>query len=185
MQPVLPMRNVWTFEDLQALDVEDWRRYEIVDGALLVSPTPAIDHEFVIAEIPRVLVRAAPDGLVVLSGALGIRIGSSYRVPDLAVVHRAVRGRNRQYLWPEDVALAVEVVSPGSVSMDRILKPAQYAAAGIPAYWRVETDPISLTAYELRPGEAAYTEAGTWNSGEIVRLDKPFPVEVEIDRLGA
>jgi len=51
---------------------------------------------------------------------------------------------NSPLLSPAEVLLAVEVVSPGSVTTDRITKPAQYAAAGIANFWRVETEPDEL-----------------------------------------
>jgi len=76
------------------------------------------------------------------------------------------------------------VVSPGSVTTDRITKPAQYAAAGIGAYWWVETKPeVSLTAYVLREGANVYTELGTWTPGQIAQLIEPFAVDVDMDRL--
>lgn len=183
VQPTLQMRNVWTVEDLQALDLEDWRRYEAVDGTLVVSPSAGREHEFVSEALRAAIRRALPD-LVAVIGPIGVEIGRSYLIPDLVVVDAAARSGSGP-LRPDEVLLVIEVVSPGSESMDRILKPAKYAAAGIAAHWRVETDPVSLTAYELRAGETAYTEVGTWNRGEIARLDQPFPVEVEIDNLGA
>jgi Uma2 family endonuclease len=78
----------------------------------------------------------------------------------------------------------VEVVSPGSITTDRVTKPAQYAAAGIPAYWRVETDPdVSLTAYRLPEGSTVYAEIGTWTRGEIAHLTEPVVVDVPIGQL--
>jgi Uma2 family endonuclease len=38
-------------------------------------------------------------------------------------------------------ALVVEVMSPGSVTTDQTDKPAEYAAARILHYWRLEQDP--------------------------------------------
>lgn len=182
MQPIVQMRAAWTFEDLQALDLEDWRRYEIIDGTLVVSPSAGREHEFV-SDALRAVIRGALPAAVAVIGPIGVEIGRSYLIPDLVVVHAAARAGSGP-LRPEELLLVVEVVSPGSVSIDRVLKPAQYAGSGIAAYWRVETDPVSLTAYELRPGQLAYTEVATWNRGEIARLDKPFPIEVDIDRLG-
>ena len=49
MGPMVRMRDEWTVADLDALDVEDWFRYEIVDGALVVSPPTGRKHEFVSA----------------------------------------------------------------------------------------------------------------------------------------
>ena len=179
---MVQMRDVWTIEDMLELDVPDWWRYEIVDGALVVSPPAGGDHELESEDL-RAIVRAAlPDGFVIV-GPIGVTMRPSYFVPDLVVAERA-RVRGTQFLQPSDVLLVVEVVSPGSVTMDRILKPAKYAAAGIPSYWRVEKDPKSLTAYALPHGADVYVEVGTWRAGETARLSAPFPVEIEIDRLG-
>lgn len=77
----------------------------------------------------------------------------------------------------------MEVVSPGSVTMDRLVKPAKCAAAGIPAFWRVETDPITLTAYSLPAGSSTYVEAGIWSADEVAELAEPFPVHIDLSEL--
>ncbi len=51
---------------------------------------------------------------------------------------------------PADVVLAIEVVSPSTKTTDRFAKPGEYAAAGIPCYWRIERDPLHVFAYQLR-----------------------------------
>jgi Uma2 family endonuclease len=183
VQPSVQMRDVWTVEDLGRLEVEDRHRYEIVDGALVVSPTPSIRHEFVVADLRDALLAQLPPELRVLTGAVGIAIGRSYRIPDLRVVRASLRGTSADRLSPADVRLAVEVVSPGSMTMDRVMKPAQYAAAGIPGYWRVETEPVSLSAYHLPAGAAVYAELGTWGPGEIATVALPFPAEIAVDGL--
>lgn len=180
MQPVIQMRDVWTVEDLQALDLEDWGRYEIVDGALVVSPTPGVSHAYVLERLQAMLRDAASPDMAVLTSPVGVTFGRSYRIPDLVIVPRGLTGT---VLVPSDLLLAVEVVSPGSVTEDRVTKPAQYAAAGIPNYWRVEQDPLSLTAYRLA-GEV-YAEVGTWHAGEVAELVEPFPIRIEVDRLAA
>jgi hypothetical protein len=83
-----------------------------------------------------------------------------------------------------DVRLAVDVVSPGSRSMDRLIKPALDAAGGIPVYVRVETQPeVSLTLHELEPGADAYTEVATCSRGQTARLSRPFELEFPIDAI--
>lgn len=181
MQPMVQMRDVWTVADLQALDVEDWRRYEIVDGSLVVSPSTGGDHELVAEEIRASLRTALSEDLVVV-GPMGVAVGRSYFIPDLVVAARA-DVRRTAVLPPSSVVIAVEVVSPGSKTMDRVVKPAHFAAAGIAHYWRVETDPLSLTVYALSPGAATYTEAGTWFAGDTARIVEPFAVEIQIDAL--
>ena len=49
--------------------------------------------------------------------------------------------------------LAVEVVSPAAGSVDRVVKPNQYARAEIPHYWRIETEPdVVVYTYQLGKG---------------------------------
>jgi Uma2 family endonuclease len=53
---------------------------------------------------------------------------------------------------PSDAVTAVvEIVSPSTVSIDRAVKPAMYAEAGIPVYWRVELhDTAKIVVCTLR-----------------------------------
>lgn len=130
------------------------------------------------------MLRAAYGPEYLVGGPIDIDLNPSYRTPDLVVIPTSLVGHRTRPLPPSDVLLVVEVVSPGSVTTDRITKPAQYAAAGIPAYWRLETDPdISLTVYRLPEGGTVYAEAGTWTRGQTAHLTEPFPVDVVLDQL--
>jgi Uma2 family endonuclease len=69
---------------------------------------------------------------------------------------------------PEDIMLAVEVVSPHSGTRDRLHKPGEYAEAGIPHYWRVEIRP-GLVVHTYRLGETGpYLETGLFVPGDTV-----------------
>jgi len=72
-------------------------------------------------------------------------------------------------------------MSPGSVTTDQTDKPAEYAAARIPHYWRVEHDPaegaLTVFCYRLDPTTGAYASAGV-HTGKMTVTD---PVSVTID----
>jgi Uma2 family endonuclease len=75
--------------------------------------------------------------------------------------------------------LAVEIVSPGSRSIDRILKPVLYAAAGIPNFWLIETDgAISVQTFRLSGGAGRYEPSGTFD--DVIRAAEPWRIEVPI-----
>ena len=180
----LDAHQVWTFDDLQKLPEEvDWRRYEIVDGALVVSPGTAFRHEVVSALLRDLLWDAGqPDFFVI--GPMAVDVHPSYLIPDLLVVGAELRKTNVNPLPAAEAHLAVEVVSPGSRTMDRITKPAEYARVGIPVYLRVDTEPeVSVTAYALEAGAAVYSELGAWGPGETAHLDRPFAVDIPIDAI--
>ena len=94
------------------------------------------------------------DGSLLMSPA-GVTFGAPYRVPDLVVVREGIDLWDAKTISPADVELVIESVSPGSVTEDRITKPAQYAAQGI----------------------------GTWVEGERVDLREPFVFSFAIDQL--
>lgn len=77
----------------------------------------------------------------------------------------------------------VEVISPGNKTMDRRFKPMLYAEAGIPGYWRLESDPAPmLVISEL--GKGRYVERTTALAGALARVEEPFPFEIDPARLG-
>jgi Uma2 family endonuclease len=169
MAGVMPLEvpvDGWTVDDLP----EDVRRCELVDGVLLVTPAPAFRHQRATLGLLRVLLPHLPSHLdVVLEPGLHFD-ARNYRQPDMVVYDRRAIARDR--LEPRDVHLAVEVMSPSSVSTDRITKPAQYAAAGIPHLWRLELDPLLLVVHRL--GDDAYEVVGRYE--DEVRLEEPVPV---------
>jgi Uma2 family endonuclease len=171
--------GVWTEPDLH-LFPQDGHRYEIVDGSLHVTPPAPEQHEAVVRAVVTALRAAAPAGWWVCD-RLGVAIsqgagGASNVVPDVTVL----RPRSSGAIWcdPADVALVVEVESPATRRFDHDLKPALYADAGIPAFWRVEPGrggPV-LRTYEL--GAARYRLAQSIEGAEPVKLDAPYPVRV-------
>lgn len=172
----------WTVDDLADLPEGPWR-YEIVDGSLVMSPAPAPRHEVVLARLWAIL-RAqlgAPDRVL---GPAGVTFGASYRVPDLVVVKAGIELWDAKKLEPADLQLAIEIMSLGSVTEDRIMKPAQYASVGIRSYWRIETDDeLNVSAYILRPGDTVYTQIGHWIEGERVEIHDPFDIQFEVGEL--
>jgi Uma2 family endonuclease len=172
----LPVREEgWTVEDLDGLP-DDGLRYELVDGSLLVSPPPTVGHNAAAFELG-VLLRAAVGDSWRVVPAPGVRLDlRNYREPDLVVVRREAIGARLADAC--DVLLAVEVMSPSSVTDDRVTKPAQYARAGIPHYWRLERGGVPvLVTHELAGG--VYRETGRFVDEVVV--DRPVAVRFRLD----
>ncbi|MGH3995877.1 MAG: hypothetical protein ACRDTJ_00250 [Pseudonocardiaceae bacterium] len=52
---------------------DDGRRYELIDGELLVSPTPGLRHQTIAYQVHRLLDDACPDDLYVIVAPLPCR----------------------------------------------------------------------------------------------------------------
>ena len=177
---LVPRRQerVWEVDDP---DVPE--RCEIVDGRLLPKLMPGVRHSQVAARLARQLARQLPPGWEEL-GEFTLRLGRGSRDPDAGVVRHPPRSSPdlQNGYDPADVALAVEVVSPGSRTTDRLLKPAQYADAGIGTYWRVETDP-DVVVHVHRLVDGTYREVAQVRGVE--QVDDPFPLTLDVPALTA
>lgn len=177
---VLPRDHPWTVADLADLPA-DGLRYELVDGVLLVSPAPTTSHQRALGALYRLLTAACPPELEVFLAPTDYQPTSTRSLqPDLLVVRRDDPG---DHAVTTPLALAVEVLSPSSRSIDRVLKRALYEQAGVAAYWVVDPAEPSVLAWELRDG--GYAEAGLVRGDEVLRTAVPFLVEVSPSALRA
>lgn len=144
---VLPRDHPWTVADLELLP-EDGLRYELVDGTLLVSAAPSKQHQRVLGNLHLLLRAACPPELEVFLAPTDYQPTSTRSLqPDLLVVARDDPGGGAV---TTPLALAVEVLSPSSRSIDLVLKRELYEQAGVRCYWVVDPDELSLRAWVLQ-----------------------------------
>jgi Uma2 family endonuclease len=170
----------FTVEHLDRMP-DDGRRYELIDGMLIVSPAPNVAHQRVIIVLGSLLEQASPDHLVVLAD-VGVRIADDSALePDVVVAHVDNVEGVRLLRPPE---LAVEVLSPHSVLRDLNLKKAAYERFSIPSYWVIDPDldRPGLQAFELGD-DGTYAGVAHVTGGEAFHAVRPFSVEIVPGRL--
>jgi Uma2 family endonuclease len=173
-----PAPGEWTTDDLDALP-DDGRRHELIDGVPIVSPSPTIGHQRIAMLLGAALDSLCPPELAVTQ-AVDVRINRRRSLtPDVLVATADATERNVSHYLPTEVVLVVEIVSPGSLAMDRIMKPALYAEAGIPHFWRVETDGgVRVATYRLDVGTDVYTSTGEFD--DVIDVTLPFAMSLPI-----
>jgi Uma2 family endonuclease len=165
----------YTVEDILSLP-DEAPRVELKDGVLLVVPSPAGGHQKIGHLLWRWFDDNAPDWFEAL-GAVGVAVDHKNTLePDLVLLRAPVLP-DRHYYLPEQVVIAVEVVSPGTKRRDRFEKPGAYAAAGVPHYWRIEQNPVHVYAYEL-DADGSYQLSA--DSGTELVLQRPFEIRLSI-----
>jgi Uma2 family endonuclease len=135
----------WTAQRVRDELLDDARptpRYELIDGELLVTPSPDNPHQRAVREL-FLLVHAYVErhgiGETLFSPS-DIELAPDTIVqPDLYVMSSTSRLTRR---WSADdrLLLAVEVLSPGSARHDRVKKRRFFARVGVPEYWVVDLD---------------------------------------------
>lgn len=175
--------HLLTLDEWDALPEIESHHVELVEGVLIAAPKPGSMHQYAMMSLGSLLdrqmpedVRAVPAMEVLLDPVHPITV----RAPDQVVVPTARLMEYPARFDADDVLLAVEIVSPGTGRTDRIVKPIEYADAGIPHYWLLELDdPITLTAFDLVDGGYEVVASGTGK----VEVSSPFPVTFDLPAL--
>jgi Uma2 family endonuclease len=163
----------WTIDDLERLP-DDGRRYELLDGRLLVTPSPVVKHQVVGFEIAKLLDARRPPHLAVVLAPMDWQPDrrNSFQ-PDVLVVRNEKLSVKNITASP---VLVVEVLSPSTRGRDLVEKRVKYESAGVASYWVVDPDVPWVQALELVDGR--YRVAGEASGDEQVTLERPFPVTV-------
>ena len=172
-------------EDYEALPADICRRIEIVDGAIVVNAAPRRLHQNIARRLANAL-EATTGSELAVSTDVDLRLRDVpllNRRPDAVVYDAALP--DDAVLRPQQCVLVVEVMSPGSVTTDQTDKPAEYAAAKIASYWRVELDPaggaLSVFCYRLDPTTGTYASAGV-HSGKLA-VSEPVHLSLDLSTL--
>ncbi|WP_460829322.1 Uma2 family endonuclease [Nocardioides hungaricus] len=169
----LPRGRALTVADIEAMP-DDGQRYELVDGVLVVSPTPDWRHQVARDELLGLLKAAAPgDVRVVGAPAAAIIDERTWVEPDIVVAPKSDFGD--KYL-DRPPLLAVEVLSPSNRIYDLNTKFARYERARIPSYWVVDPLELRLVVWELVEGR--YVEVADVGPGEHWTATRPFAVTI-------
>ena len=153
---------------------DDGRRYELLDGVLIVSPRPTTIYQAVAGRLSGILSRACPEDLCVVPGP-AVELGPQTEFdPDLVVVRMDQVGGAK---FTQPPLLVVEIRSPSTAMVDLNRKKAAYERFGVPSYWIVNPDPPrpELTVFELRDGHYALAAKA---SGPFA-VDRPFHVSID------
>jgi Uma2 family endonuclease len=164
----------YSIEDVLNLP-DDAPRVELRDGVMIVVPTPTLGHQN-IGNLLWYWFRVNAPEQFETGTALGVLVGGGDTLePDVLLINRPVAMENH-FVLPSQVAIAVEVVSPGTKRRDRLEKPVEYAAALVPHFWRIEQNPAHVFAYDL---VGDHYELIADSETELV-LSAPFDIKLPI-----
>ena len=169
------MPAVITIDDVARMsEADEHHRYELSrEGVLSVMPPATPEHMRLVSRLMYWFFSGGfgPEQVV---AECGIDVGGG-RQPDLTIWTKDQpprRGRS-SYARLDGLLLVIEVISADSVLIDRVVKKAEYAAAGVSRYWFVDRD-AGNTVHMHRLVGGDYDEVGT------VPLDRLLAGPVEL-----
>ena len=174
-----PRPQGWFSDDLD--DVPELPAHtELLDGALVFRLVPQrLWHSQVVHALAGALAGQAPASIEI-DCQITVRLDERTRLEPDVVATTAEFDPDRTAFLPEQVVLAVEVVSPESEHRDRTVKLRKYAEASIKHYWLVAEEDYQpvVHVYELDAPTGTYAPAGIFRDSLVRPV--PFPVSIDL-----
>ncbi|MBX3466099.1 MAG: Uma2 family endonuclease [Planctomycetes bacterium] len=159
----------YTYEDYRQLP-DDGRRYEVLDGELVVSPSPSRRHQQLSARLVYELYRHVE---------AEHRLGEVYHAPsDVILAEDTIVQPDLLFVATERLDafsdrglegapdLVVEILSPSTRARDRGKKREVYARFGVRELWLVDPDRDAVDVFERAGGDLA--PAGIFGRGDTL-----------------
>jgi Uma2 family endonuclease len=178
-----------TYNDLLEMP-DDGRQYEIIDGELLVVPSPIPRHQLISSRLENAIfnyLEAHPIGIMFHAPMDVVFAPRWVLQPDILYV----RNERRSVITKTNISgapdLAIEVLSESTRKKDEITKRKAYEQFGVGEYWIVDPVLESIKVYR-RDSSGSYSralEVNTETEGAMVTCPLLPGLEIPLARVFA
>lgn len=172
----------FTYEDYKSLPESETERYELLEGELVMVPSPTEYHQRISGNLEFILrqfVRERDLGQV-YDAPFDVVFGEGEErevvQPDILYVSK----ERSQIITEEEIQgapdLVIEILSPATADRDRTYKRTLYARHGVREYWLVDLEARTVEVLVL--GKRGFERAAAY--GEADRLHSPLLSGLEI-----
>jgi Uma2 family endonuclease len=158
------------FTYIDYVNAPEDKRYELLDGDLVVAPAPNTEHQSVSRNLGLPLwdfVRKGDLGQVFIAPYDVVLSDTDVVQPDILFVSKErahIITRNNIQGAPD---LVIEILSPGTADRDLTFKRALYARHGVREYWLVYLDTKSIEVLVLR--RRRFETAAIYHRDQVLR----------------
>ncbi|OGQ53465.1 MAG: hypothetical protein A3J24_02920 [Deltaproteobacteria bacterium RIFCSPLOWO2_02_FULL_53_8] len=182
MQTIIPshvQKKQYTYADYYALN--DDKRYEVMEGSLMMVPAPTTRHQKISGKIYRIMANFVFDGSLgeVFDAPTDVVLSNDVVVqPDILFISKERAGiiGERAVMGAPD--LIVEIISPSSSFNDSVRKRELYQKFGVKEYWLVFPDEKAIEVMTIEDG--IYKEFCSAKEAGAVRSKLLHGFEVEL-----
>lgn len=162
-----------TLEEFDALPMDERHLCELIDDMVLMTPRPNTLHQDILSELITHLRNHFKGKTCRPFSELEVRLNKDIFVPDISVLCDPEKFSEQRYEGAP--AIAVEILSPGSMRTDLFTKLNKYQLAGVQEYWIVSPKSKTIIVHTFAKGEVnEYTLEDTLASGIFEDLKIPL-----------
>jgi len=153
-----------TYEDYLKIPEEPGYQYEVLEGNLIMEPSPGVTHQRVSRRLQRILedyfYRLDSPGEV-FNAPLDVTLSDTTVVqPDIFYIAGNQSEIVKENRIDGPPMLVVEILSPYNSRKDRVQKMEIYRKARIKHYWLVDPEARTMECFKLSDGAYAFIASG-------------------------
>ena len=160
------------------------KRYQLLDGEMIVMPSPITKHQRILTRLYRALhdfVSAGQLGEVFVAPFDVVLSNHDVAQPDVLFVSNERSAIVTEANIQGAPDLVVEILSPGTAEYDRGYKQALYGRHGVREYWLV--DPDAETVEVLTLGEQGMAPLANYRLGDLMASPLLDGLALEMDQV--
>jgi len=146
----------FTYRDYKSLPESETKRYELLEGELIMVPSPNTYHQRISRKLEFLLQDFVEKSKLgeVFYAPLDVHLGEDIVQPDILFISKA----HSKIITEEEIRggpdLVIEILSPATAERDRTYKKTLYARHSVREYWIV--DPEEKTVEVMTLGKAGF-----------------------------
>ena len=181
--------NINTYLDLKK--ISENKIYSLIDGTLYLHAASSWQHQKVLKELMLFFgnylkdkdceIFSAPfDVFLEAKDELEVDSTTTVVQPDLTIICDKSKLAKTGYIGAPQ--MIIEITSPSTVRLDRVLKFNKYEAAGVKEYWIVEPENKIITCFVLEP-DGRYGRPKIFSEGDTIKVATFPDLEVNVDEI--
>lgn len=181
--------DVNTYSDLKK--ISENKIYSLIDGTLYLHAAPSRQHQKVLKEMMLFFgnylkdkdceIFSAPfDVFLEAKDELEVDSATTVVQPDLTIICDKSKLAKTGYIGAPQ--MIIEITSPSTVRLDRVLKFNKYEAAGVKEYWIVEPENKIITCFVLE-ANGRYGRPKMFSEGDTIKVATFPDLGINVDEI--
>lgn len=174
----------FTYKDYKNLPESETKRYELLEGELVMVPSPTTYHQRISVRLQYILegfVQKRGLGFVYAAPCDVVLSEETVVQPDIFFISK----EHSQIVKEENIQgapdLIIEILSPATHERDRTYKRTLYAKYGSKEYWL--TDPEGQTIEVLTLSETGFNTVGVYGKADVLKSPLLSNLEINLSEI--
>ncbi|ABP68154.1 protein of unknown function DUF820 [Caldicellulosiruptor saccharolyticus DSM 8903] len=181
--------NIKTYSNLK--EISENKVYTLIDGTLFLHAAPSWQHQKILKNLMLIFgnylkdkdceIFSAPfDVFLEAKDEIDVENATTVVQPDLTIICDKSKLAKTGYIGAPK--MIIEITSPSTVRLDRVLKFNKYEEAGVKEYWVVEPENKIITCFVLQ-SDGRYGRPKIFSEGDIIKVATFPDLEIHVNEI--